>query len=258
MARLAVPLGAAPERATDDCLALVEALTPHVRLFAITTLAQAAAEGWPSDRWREHLHAIRLAIASAALMLVVPPDLDETRADELIEPLLADGSGGVIVACGVAAEGGGRLLGLPAREASERQVRRLRRRWGPRLAIIGSGGVHEPEQALRLIEAGADLILVESGLVYGGPGLPKRINDALLYAYPPPQSLDPEYRNGEPSERASQQTWFWTALLGAGWRWAARWHWPSRRRVSSCLTTRTSSACYASSSRISTRGCWPS
>jgi hypothetical protein len=26
------------------------------------------------------------------------------------------------------------------------------------------------------------LVAVESGLVFGGPGLPKRINDALLFA----------------------------------------------------------------------------
>jgi hypothetical protein len=95
-------------------------------------------------------------------------------------------------------------------------VRRLRRRWGQRLALIGSGGVHEPDQALRLIEAGADLVQIESGLVYGGPGLPKRVNDALLYAYPPPQPLAPVVRGEGPGGRAPQQTWFWTALLGAG------------------------------------------
>jgi dihydroorotate dehydrogenase len=216
MARLAVRPGTAPERATDDCRALVAALAPHVRLFALATLARAAAEGWPSDRWREHLHAVRLAAAPVALVLVVPPDLDETKADELIEPLLTGGPGGVVVASGVAAEEGGRLLGLPAREAHERQVRRLRRRWGQQLALISSGSVHEPEQGLRLIEGGADLVLIESGLVYGGPGLPKRINEALLYAYPPPQPLTPEYRNGRPAVRAPQQTWFWTTLLGAG------------------------------------------
>jgi dihydroorotate dehydrogenase len=216
MARLAVPPGTPPERATDDCRALITALAPHVRLFALATLTQDAAEGWPTERWREHLDAVRHVASPAALLLIVPPDLDEAKADELIEPLLTGGPGGVVVASGVAAEEGGWLLGLPAREASERQVRRLRRCWGRRLAIIGSGGVHDPEQALRLIEAGADLVQVEGGLVYAGPGLPKRINDALLYAYPPPQPVTPLRLGEESGLRGPQQTWFWTALLGAG------------------------------------------
>ncbi len=77
-------------------------------------MARAVSDGWSADHWREHLHAVRAAAAPAALLLVVPPDLDDAKADELIEPLLADGAGGVVVAGGVAADGG-RLLGLPAR-----------------------------------------------------------------------------------------------------------------------------------------------
>jgi hypothetical protein len=88
-------------------------------------------------------------------------------------------------------------------------VRRLRQRWGPTLAIVGAGGVHEPQDALQLIDAGANLVAVESGLVYAGPGLPKRINDAVLYA-PPARADTAEER------RAPQQRWFWTTLLGTG------------------------------------------
>src|SRR5262249_48327744 len=49
----------------------------------------------------------------------------------------------------------------------------------------------------------------DSGIVYSGPGLPKRINDALLY----------EATRGAPAPppaRAAEMTWFWTALLGVG------------------------------------------
>lgn len=214
MVRLAVSPGASPERATDDCLALIAALAPHARLFALGTLARAAAESWPTERWREHLLAVRRTAAPAALVLVVPPDLDEAKADELIEPLLRAGAPAGVAVAGGMTERGGRLLGEPAREASERQVRRLRRRWGNQLALIGSGGVHEPEQALRLIEAGADLVQIESGLVYGGPSLPKRINDVLLYGSSLSPILTPEQRDEGRERRIPQQTWFWTALLG--------------------------------------------
>jgi dihydroorotate dehydrogenase len=212
MARLAVAPGTSPEQATANGLALIAALGAHVRLFALATLGRAAADGWPSESWRAHVYALRQAAAPAPLLLVVPPDLDEAKADELIEQMVAEGSAGVVVAGGVAEEGG-RLLGLPAQEASERQIRRLRARWGQRLALVGSGGVHEPEHALRLVEAGADLVQIDSGLVYAGPGLAKRINDVLLFADASPAALASVA--GEQA-RAPQQTWFWTALLGAG------------------------------------------
>ncbi|MGM7680680.1 dihydroorotate dehydrogenase [Cytobacillus sp. Hm23] len=46
--------------------------------------------------------------------------------------------------------------------------------------IITVGAVKEPNDALLLLEAGADLILLSSGYVFAGPGLTKRINEAVL------------------------------------------------------------------------------
>ncbi|MGE6752911.1 dihydroorotate dehydrogenase [Rossellomorea sp. NPDC071047] len=50
----------------------------------------------------------------------------------------------------------------------------------PSLSIITSGGVREPGQALSLLSAGADLLLLSDAYVFSGPGLTKRINEALL------------------------------------------------------------------------------
>ncbi|OEH94410.1 dihydroorotate dehydrogenase [Bacillus solimangrovi] len=46
--------------------------------------------------------------------------------------------------------------------------------------ILTSGGIHEPDQALQLLNAGADLVMLVDGYVFSGPGLTKRINEALL------------------------------------------------------------------------------
>lgn len=46
--------------------------------------------------------------------------------------------------------------------------------------IITTGGIKEPEQALQLLDAGADFIMLSDGYVFAGPGLTKRINEALL------------------------------------------------------------------------------
>ena len=48
------------------------------------------------------------------------------------------------------------------------------------IPIIVSGGIFEPKDALALYGAGADLVMLSSGYVRTGPGLPKRINEGLL------------------------------------------------------------------------------
>jgi dihydroorotate dehydrogenase len=48
------------------------------------------------------------------------------------------------------------------------------------LPLITSGGIVEPADALTLFSAGAELVLLSGGYVASGPGLPKRIHEALL------------------------------------------------------------------------------
>ncbi|WP_165763799.1 dihydroorotate dehydrogenase [Halalkalibacter urbisdiaboli] len=71
------------------------------------------------------------------------------------------------------------------------------------IPIIASGGVTEPQDALDLLDAGANLIQVHSGLVYSGPGLPKRINEALA-------------ARSRTTEVASFKEWGWLFLMGLG------------------------------------------
>jgi hypothetical protein len=69
--------------------------------------------------------------------------------------------------------------------------------------------------------AGADLIQVDSGLVFTGPGLPKRINDALLFESTEHTGTVTSTQLAsqavsEIEERSPEMTWFWTALMGLG------------------------------------------
>jgi hypothetical protein len=114
---------------------------------------------------------------------------------------------GVVVDAAVR-HGDGWLHGAPAFNAVLQTVRQLRDRHGAPITIV-AGGVHEPEQALQLREAGADLVQISTGLVYSGPGLAKRINDAWLHA-------EHGQARPDPSERAPEMTWFWTMLMGIG------------------------------------------
>ncbi|RJE87607.1 hypothetical protein D3P07_14925 [Paenibacillus sp. 1011MAR3C5] len=100
------------------------------------------------------------------------------------------------------------VVGKAGLDASLGKAAMLRERMGEDFIIKAGGGVHEPLDALRLLEAGADLIMLHSGLIHSGPGLPKRINEAIIYETvrkePPPEPI-PFWRN-----------WGWMCLLGIG------------------------------------------
>ncbi|MGZ4112567.1 MAG: dihydroorotate dehydrogenase [Tumebacillaceae bacterium] len=74
---------------------------------------------------------------------------------------------------------GGFRFGREAKETTIRRVHELKA-LAPELPIVAGGGIYEPQDALDVLEAGADLLVVHSGFVYSGPGLPKRINEAIL------------------------------------------------------------------------------
>jgi len=77
--------------------------------------------------------------------------------------------------------GNGGLSGEPLRNRSLEVIRYLRSQ-NKSLPIIGVGGISEPEHAVDMIKAGADLVQIYSGLVYSGPGLIKRTKKLLATA----------------------------------------------------------------------------
>jgi dihydroorotate dehydrogenase len=200
--------------AAAECAAVIRALAPYAHLFSLDAIRAAVAAGRGAEEWAAHVRSAVDAARSASpprpVLLCVPADVDSAKADPFIGAAIAAGVAGLLIDGSVRAAPDGRLVGSPAREAALSVVRRLRGRNGAGVPIIASGGVHEPADALALRAAGADLVQVDTGLVYSGPGLPKRINDAILYEItrgaPPP----------EQSERPPEMTWCWTALMGAG------------------------------------------
>ena len=55
----------------------------------------------------------------------------------------------------------------------------LYRATGGRLPIIGVGGIMSAEDAYEKIKAGAALLEVYTGFIYGGPGMPRRVARGL-------------------------------------------------------------------------------
>lgn len=211
MVRIGALPGATSIEATEQAQQIIRRLEPHAAIIALATTDHA----WTTEQWREHLRAVteicRNQSEPRQLLLCIPADLPEAALDGLIGHALAIGCDGVVIDGSVRDPNGGRLIGRPAREAAYQLTCRLRARYGSDYALIASGGVHEPADALALLQAGANLIQTDSGLIYGGPGLPKRINEAMLFAAT--QAKGPA---GPAAERTVEMTWFWTTLLGLG------------------------------------------
>jgi dihydroorotate dehydrogenase len=120
----------------------------------------------------------------------VAPDLTSSALDELLEVCLGHGVAGIIAANTTlrrdvlspgelrASEAGG-LSGRPLLPRALEVVRQVRSRVGDRMAVIGVGGVRTSDDALRMVDAGADLVQVYTGLVYQGPGMVRSIARAL-------------------------------------------------------------------------------
>ncbi len=68
----------------------------------------------------------------------------------------------------------GGLSGQPLFEQSTAIVEILASRLNKQIPIIAAGGIIRPEDAIRKIAAGADLVQLYSGLIYEGPGLISR------------------------------------------------------------------------------------
>ncbi|WP_229757639.1 hypothetical protein [Paenibacillus marchantiophytorum] len=199
--------GSSPREALREQQELLAKLAPYAAGFYIAGLA----EGWPAEETQAYLREVRqLALAAAPgkpLLLYVPQHIPLGMLRDIAA---ADGWSGVVV--GEARHEAGtrciRVGGVDALAAQLERVRLLRETLGAQSAIVAAGGVQQPQDALELLAAGADSVQLHSGLVYAGPGLPKRINEAIIYdrirdtAAPPPPSF--------------WSNWGWMYLLGLG------------------------------------------
>lgn len=119
------------------------------------------------------------------VFLKIAPDLTESDLDDIAEAVAGSALDGVVVSNTTLARDGlvetrhadqaGGLSGQPLFERSTTVLAKMRRRVGHKLPLIGVGGVGSAEQVLEKIRAGADLVQLYTGLIYGGPFLPRKI-----------------------------------------------------------------------------------
>jgi dihydroorotate dehydrogenase len=133
------------------------------------------------------LLGVATGITKRPVLVKLAPDLDPGAAVDLAETAVAAGAAG-IVATNTTIDYGllpgakdfGGLSGKVLREKSFRMLEALAARLFGRAILISTGGIDSGEEAYRRLRAGASLVQIYTGLVYQGPGLPRRINEDLL------------------------------------------------------------------------------
>lgn len=122
------------------------------------------------------------------VLVKISPDLDNNELDDVLDVVSMTGMDGVIATNttigrdgipGKAAYQTGGLSGTPLFERSLEVVRKIYQRTSGGIPIIGVGGIMDARGAVRMLDAGASLIQVYTGLVYEGPGLLRDIGEAL-------------------------------------------------------------------------------
>lgn len=175
------------DKAADDYAIATQALSPYADYIAINVSSpntaglrglQAGAEIGKIVR------ATRAAAGGKPVFVKIAPELEPEVLTEVLEVAIGEGVAGVIATNTLATAGmpgmpEGGLSGLPLRERALHQVGVVRKIIGDRIALIGCGGIDDANSAKRMLDAGADLVQLYTGLIYRGPFLPARMSRDL-------------------------------------------------------------------------------
>jgi dihydroorotate dehydrogenase len=164
--------------------------------FVVVNVSSPNTAGLRTMQAREQAHALLSGLAArgdaARLLVKIAPDLDDAQLEDILAVVDDVGLAGVVAtnttisraglttgADAVTAMGAGGLSGPPVRARALEVVRAVRRRLGNDAVVIGVGGVEEADHAMALVRAGANLVQMYTGFIYGGPGTPARIARGL-------------------------------------------------------------------------------
>jgi dihydroorotate dehydrogenase len=136
----------------------------------------------------ELLAAVRGVGSDKPIFLKVAPDLEKEDSERIVRAAIDHRIDAIIVSnttisrpplkSRLADEGGG-LSGRPLKSLALDALRRFRRASGGSMPLIGVGGIENADDAWERIRAGASLVQLYSAMVYGGPGIARRIARGL-------------------------------------------------------------------------------
>jgi dihydroorotate dehydrogenase len=204
MVPIAVSVGKARKvpnaEATADYLYTFEKTWPYGNLFVVNVSSPntpGLRDLQSPEYVQELIRALRqknadLARAAAGkpkpLLVKLSPDLAPKTLEGILEVAKTERLDGIIATNTTTSRAGlqkdiqqeGGLSGAPLRDRSTRMIREIARATEGRIPIVGVGGVFTAEHAFEKIQAGASLVQLYTGFIYGGPSTPSDICEGLV------------------------------------------------------------------------------
>ncbi len=185
--------------AIDDYRASFAAVHVHAD-FVVVNVSSPNTQGLralqTADVARELFAALQednRRLGAKPLLVKVAPDLEDADYLALLAEVKRFELSGVVAtnttiarrglatpASRVEAIGAGGLSGPPVKARARAMVTMARQALGPGAAIIGVGGIETVDDVVAMRKAGADLVQIYTGLIYGGPGLPAALARELV------------------------------------------------------------------------------
>jgi dihydroorotate dehydrogenase len=183
------------EDAYTDYLQLLEIFYPLADYLTVN-ISSPNTVGLRRLQGREYLERLlsQLKRKRTALKTMIPilvklsPDLKDDELDDALSAIITSEMDGVIatntticrtgLSSPIKRESGG-LSGAPLRSKSINMVKDIYSKTAGKLPIIGVGGIMNADDAKAMLDSGASLIQLYTGLVYRGPGLVYEILKSL-------------------------------------------------------------------------------
>jgi len=187
------------DQAVEDYLASFSLLVPHADYITIN-VSSPNTRDLRKLQSREHLdmllgelvsrnrsRARKLGQPPTPILLKIAPDLNFREIDGILECIDSCSIDGIVATNTTLARPGrlsqikqsGGLSGRPLHQRAIEVVNYINRATSDKLPIIGVGGVDSPETAGAMMDAGARLVQIYTGMIYRGPFVAKTLARAL-------------------------------------------------------------------------------
>lgn len=193
------------ESASDDYRKSFELLFPYADYFAINVSSpntpglRQLQDREPLLRLLETIGRLNRTLseqkghAPKPVFLKIAPDMNQSQLCDIASIVTTSSVNGIIATNTTVSRqglktdtdtiekiGAGGLSGRPLTDASRQVVSLLYSETKGKVPIIGVGGIFNGQDAWEMIRAGASLVQLYTGFIYGGPFTVRRINKFLL------------------------------------------------------------------------------
>jgi len=179
------------EDAAGDYLSLLEKFSGLADYIAVN-VSSPNTVGLRRLQARDNLESLLNQLAtkrsnlsnSPPILVKLAPDLSDIELDDALTAILNSGMDGIIATNTTLDHSGlkfpskmqtGGLSGAALTTLSQNIVRKISLKISNQLPIIGVGGIMNSDDAKRMLDSGASLIQIYSGLIYSGPNIVKNI-----------------------------------------------------------------------------------